>query len=56
LGQVVKSEYNVLNRITRTTDPLSAATQFAYDENGNLLSVTDARNKVISYHTTIWIG
>jgi len=38
-----------LNLRTRTTDPLQGVTAFSYDANGNLLSVTDARNSVGSY-------
>ena len=31
------------------TDPLNGLTQFGYDPNGNLLSVTDAQNYATSY-------
>src|SRR5882724_7947871 len=38
-----------LNRQTGSTDPLQGVTALSYDANGNLLSVTDARNSVTSY-------
>jgi YD repeat-containing protein len=36
--------YDALNRLTQVLDPLNGATGFAYDANGTLLSVTDARS------------
>lgn len=49
LGQRTRYEYDALNRQTGSTDPLQGVTAFGYDANGNLLSVTDARNSVTSY-------
>jgi len=45
----VRYEYDALNQIRRVTDPLQRTTQFSYDANGNLLTLTDAPNNVVSY-------
>ena len=41
--------YDSLNDLTEVVDPLQGATKSSYDANGNLLSVTDARNEVTRY-------
>jgi len=38
-----------LNRLTQVLDSLNGTTGFAYDANGNLLSVTDARSNATTY-------
>ena len=38
-----------LNRVKEITDALDKKTSFTYDANGNLLTVTDAKNQVITY-------
>lgn len=48
-GPASRTDYDSLNRVIKRTDPLSGLTQFAYDPNGNLLTVTDARNNSLSY-------
>ena len=43
-----KSQYNSLNLLTQTTDAQGHTTTFAYDANGNLLSLTNALNHATS--------
>ncbi|HKZ80773.1 MAG TPA: RHS repeat-associated core domain-containing protein [Pyrinomonadaceae bacterium] len=49
LGDATRYEYDNLNHPTRGIDPLQGVTASAYDPNGNVLSITDARNSVTSY-------
>ncbi|WP_406822817.1 RHS repeat-associated core domain-containing protein [Pseudomonas corrugata] len=42
-------DYDPLDRRTKVTDPLGNVTNFAYDTNSNLLSVTDAKSGVHTY-------
>jgi RHS repeat-associated protein len=45
LGQVTKYSYNAFNQITQIVDAMGGVTSVSYDPNGNLLSVTDPRNR-----------
>jgi RHS repeat-associated protein len=47
--RVEQSRFDALNRTVQSLDPLAHATLFAYDEPGNLLSVTDALSHKTSY-------
>jgi RHS repeat-associated protein len=47
--RVEQSRFDALNRTVQSRDPLLHATSFAYDEPGNLLSVTDALSHKTSY-------
>ncbi|HQI42231.1 MAG TPA: DUF6531 domain-containing protein [Ignavibacteriaceae bacterium] len=38
-----KYQYDAMNNITKYTDPRNKVTDFVYDNNGNLISVTDTR-------------
>lgn len=49
IGQPVRIEYDNLNRVSRLTNPLQGTTVSAYNANGNLESVTNARNNITSY-------
>jgi len=49
LGNVVRGEYDLLNRFTKLTDALTGTVQFGYDANGNLTSHTDQNNNTTSY-------
>jgi YD repeat-containing protein len=42
-------QYNAFSQVTRIIDALTEETVFAYDPNGNLLSLTGARNKTTAY-------
>lgn len=44
LNQTTRYEYNNLNERTKIIDALQQSTSFGYDADGNLTSVTDARN------------
>ncbi|MCL4671433.1 MAG: hypothetical protein KJZ64_00520 [Sphingomonadaceae bacterium] len=54
-GQVTRLDYDAAGQLTRVTAPPAFAgaaaqvTQFAYDADGNVVSVTDAAGKVTSY-------
>lgn len=49
LGRFTRLQYDPLNRVTVIQDPLSGFTRFSYDTNGNLLSVTGAKNQNTTY-------
>ena len=49
LGQSGRIEYDALNQPIRAINPLQGVSSFSYDPNGNRLSVTDPRNKTVSY-------
>ncbi|HXQ38087.1 MAG TPA: RHS repeat-associated core domain-containing protein, partial [Anaerolineales bacterium] len=49
LGETTQYEYDSLDLVTRVVDAAQQATLFSYDGNGNILSITDARNSVTSY-------
>jgi RHS repeat-associated protein len=48
-GESWGTTYNLLGEETGTTDPDSAATSMSYDNNGNLISSTNADGETISY-------
>lgn len=51
-GNAVTSTFTYagpFNQVSTATDPLGHATAFAYDERGNLISVTDALNHLTSF-------
>jgi YD repeat-containing protein len=49
LGHRTQQEYDALNWLTKVVDPFGNLTTFGSDPNGNLLSVTDARNGLTEY-------
>ena len=40
---------DALDRITQLTDAINGVTQFGYDANSNLLTVTDAKSQQTAY-------
>lgn len=44
--------YDGFNQVRETTDPLGGITTFAYDKNGNLRSVEDARQQLTNHKVT----
>jgi RHS repeat-associated protein len=49
LGNTTTFTYDVMNRLTKITQPGNATTSFAYDTRGRRTSVTDANSKTTSY-------
>jgi RHS repeat-associated protein len=49
LGNQSRTDYDVLDRVTKVTDALGGQVQFGYDANGNLTSHTDQRTNVTHY-------
>ena len=48
-GNLVRSEYDSLNRLVQSTDAEGGESIYTYDENSNLISLKDARNNITSY-------
>ncbi|HKR22728.1 MAG TPA: RHS repeat-associated core domain-containing protein, partial [Pyrinomonadaceae bacterium] len=48
-GNGTRYEYDVLNQLTKITEPLGAISEFTYDANGNLLTLKDARNQTTTF-------
>jgi RHS repeat-associated protein len=49
LARKTTMEYDALNRLTKTIDPLAGATQNTYDNRDNLITVTDALGSQTKY-------
>jgi YD repeat-containing protein len=49
LGQKTVYTPDALDRITQLTDAINGVTQFGYDANSNLLTVTDAKSQQTVY-------
>ena len=49
IGRSFLYEYDALNRLVKTTDPLGNSTVYTYDALGSLLTVTDGRGSTTSY-------
>jgi RHS repeat-associated protein len=50
-GKVWKLAYNAAGQLTQQTDPLGYTTQFAYDSDGHLLTVTNQNGVVAATYT-----
>ncbi len=48
-GNTTQFEYDGLNRLTKTIDPLNGVTERTYDDRGNLVAITDSNGGTTQY-------